>query len=136
MIEKLKQELAEILLKVKEGDEDALTAYIQLREAANVLDTAVESLKSQAYSVAESKIGAEHLGVKISMSKGRTTWDFKPVTAWSKLQEEFKLKLKEIEDVARNKFEQKEADPSIQFLSNEIPIKKVGEPFLSLTFPK
>lgn len=135
MIEKLKQELAEILLKVQEGDEDALTAYIQLREAANVLDTAVESLKSQAYSVADSRIGTEHLGVKISMSKGRTTWDYKPVTAWLKIQEDFKTKLKMVEEEAMKKYNDSVENGTL-YLSNELPNKKVGEPFLSLTFPK
>lgn len=131
----IQAEITSLLGAVANGDTDALEAFISLREVSNLLENAIESLKAPAYAVADSKIGTTVRDVKISMSKGRTTWDYKPVTAWLKIQEDFKAKLKMVEEEAMKKYNDSVENGTL-YLANELPNKKVGEPFLSLTFPK
>jgi hypothetical protein len=130
------QEAIDVLLhNVQTGEEDALDVFIQLRDMEKIIGNAVEKVKSAAYAVADAKVGTDYNGVKIRMSEGRETWDFKSIPAWVKVTNGYKESIKKIEEEAKERYTQHHAGVQT-YLAEELPIKKVGDAFLTLTFPK
>ena len=85
--------------KVEDAEADALKAYIELKQSADLIADAMKQIKDLAIEELDNypKRKAELMGVKVEVRNGASRYDFKHIHDWS----EYKSRLKAIEEDAK-----------------------------------
>jgi len=76
--------------KVKNGDDDALMQYIELKRIAKALETAIKEIQADALAEAEKYGKGDFLrnGASVSVRATAGRWDFKHIKEWTKAKVE------------------------------------------------
>ena len=85
--------------KVEDAEADALKAYIELKQSADLIADAMKQIKDLAIEELDNypKRKAELMGVKAEVRNGASRYDFKHIHDWS----EYKARLQAIEGDAK-----------------------------------
>lgn len=85
--------------KIQDAEADALKAYIELKQSADLIADALKQIKDLAIEELDNypRRKAELMGVKVEVRDGASRYDFKHIHDWS----EYKSRLKAIEEEAK-----------------------------------